>query len=278
MKHNIIRRLLYSSLIIVLITSCKSSKTTVPGSMADDTSALKYLESVVSNAPSLSSFASKMRMTVNLDGKELSVSGNLKIKRNEAIQLSIAPILGIEVARIEITPENILILDRMNKRYIQAPVSLLQSLGNTDLDFYSLQSLFFNELFLPGTFFVTSEDFSLFTVRKGLNDKTLIHIKQPKSIDYSFVTLTATGQLTESNITTPTNYRLNWKYTDFTTLSGKEFPSRMDIVLAGGKNAAAITLELSKMGYGNNESLQTEIPKKYRSMDINELIKQLLNL
>lgn len=71
----------------------------------------KYLEEVIKNAPSFDSFSSKMRLTINLDGKETSVNGSLKMKKNDLIQLSIAPILGIEVARIEISKDSVLVID-----------------------------------------------------------------------------------------------------------------------------------------------------------------------
>ena len=110
----------------------------------------KYLEEVIKNAPSFDSFSSKMRLTINLDGKETSVNGSLKMKKNDLIQLSIAPILGIEVARIEISKDSVLVIDRINKRYVYVPISTLSFLANGDMNFYTLQALFFNELFLPG--------------------------------------------------------------------------------------------------------------------------------
>lgn len=48
------------------------------------------------------------------------------MKRDEVIQLSIAPFLGIEVARAEISPDGVLVMDRMNKRYVQVPFDELK--------------------------------------------------------------------------------------------------------------------------------------------------------
>lgn len=270
--------LLYFVLLLALITSCKSSKPTTGTKAADNTSAINYLESVLNNAPAFDSFTSKMHLTANLGGKGLTISGTLKMKKNDAIQLSFAPLLGIEVARIEITPEHILIIDRLNKRYVQVPVSYLKSLGNSELDFYALQSLFYNELFIPGVRTVTSKNLPSLLIRKGADDETVVQIKESKVLNLSFITTTSNARLTECNISTSNNFSFNWKYAAFVPFSGKTFPSQMNITLLNNSKMATLAFELSKMNRGNNESLRTEVPKKYKQMDINDLINQLLNL
>ena len=50
-----------------------------------------------------------------------SVDGTLKLHRGERIQLSfLMPILRSEVARMEVTPDEVLLVDRMGKRYVRA--------------------------------------------------------------------------------------------------------------------------------------------------------------
>lgn len=80
----------------------------------------------------------------------MSVNANLRIRRGEIIRISVAPFLGIEVARIDITPKHILAVDRMNKRYVEVGFSEISGMLNTELDFNIIQSLMLNEIFLPG--------------------------------------------------------------------------------------------------------------------------------
>lgn len=87
------------------------------------------------------------------------------MKRDEVIQLSLtAPFIGIEVARAEISPDGILVMDRLNKRYVQVSFAELKGLAKADLDFHSLQALFLNEIFLPGKTTLSARDISAFTV------------------------------------------------------------------------------------------------------------------
>ena len=53
------------------------------------------------------------------------------MKGGERVQLSILmPILRTEIARLEITPDEILLVDRMNKRYVRASRSELNDIEN----------------------------------------------------------------------------------------------------------------------------------------------------
>lgn len=102
-------------------------------------------------SPSWKTVSGKVALTLNMEGqKDAKVSATLRLKRGESIQLLVAPLLGIEVARLEITPDGLLAVDRLNKRYVNVSFEELSRLANTDLSFNILQSLFLNELFLPG--------------------------------------------------------------------------------------------------------------------------------
>lgn len=261
-------------ILVVFLSSCKTSKTSSYSKGTRQLEEMKYLEEVIYNSPSFDSFSSKMRLTVDLDGKETSVNGSLKMKRNELIQLSIAPVLGIEVARIEISADSLLVLDRINKRYLYAPLSVLSFLANGDIDFYTIQSLFYNELFLPGKKTVTPSDLSAFTFRQE-EDKVIISLKKNKRFDYRFFTA-PDATLTETNISAYAHkYELNWKYGNFKPLDAKSFPARMEIAAGEIGKLMNVRLDLSKMQTGKANLSRTSVSGKYRRIGIDELLKLL---
>lgn len=69
------------------------------------------------------------------------------MKKGEVIQLSVAPLLGIEVARLEISPDRILAVDRLHKQYVEVSFDELNRMADLNLSFNVLQSLFLNEIF-----------------------------------------------------------------------------------------------------------------------------------
>lgn len=65
--------------------------------------------------------SSKVQLTVPHKDATLTVNGTMKLKKEECMQISfLMPILRTEVARMEVTPDEILLVDRMGKRYVRA--------------------------------------------------------------------------------------------------------------------------------------------------------------
>ena len=59
----------------------------------------------------------KATTTLRFDQREYSINCSVQIWRNELIVLSLQPILGIEMFRVEATKDSLLVVDKMNRRY-----------------------------------------------------------------------------------------------------------------------------------------------------------------
>ena len=87
----------------------------------------------------------RVRLELSSNGKSTSVGGMLRMKRNDVIQLSLVTFGVLEVARIEMTPEYFLLVDKMGRQYVKASYSDVSFLRDADVDFYTIQSYFWNE-------------------------------------------------------------------------------------------------------------------------------------
>jgi len=274
-KKWIYKTIIVCSLIGLLI-GCKTPATTEITGNLGGLSDMEYLEEVIIKNPGIESFSSKLKLVVNLDGKQTSVNGNLKMKKDELIQVSIVPFLGIEVAKVDISPQGVLILDRMNKQYVQLGFDELAFLGKADLDFNVLQALFFNEIFLPGKPELAVKDLSSFTVKRR-SEETLVGIKKSKMLNYNFTLLTDSGLLTDTDIT-HANYRLNWHYEEFKPVGAVNFPSIMQVEVLGTGKQLRAELTYSRMEADKSAPVPTEISEKYTKINTDELLKRLLSL
>lgn len=264
---------------VLSFSACKSGKQVAKPIVEKPRLELDYLTKVANNTPEIKAFSSKMKLTITSKGKEMSVNGTLRMKKDEVIQLSLTPFLGIEVGKIEITPDKVLILDRINKQYVDEPIAELKKMTNTDMDFYTLQALFTNALFLPGTKQVTNDDLSDFVVRPLPNGNLTAIQRKMKEYIYSFSTTTNTGQLVESEIsTTSSPYKLTWKYTDFQSFGSKNFPAQMEIIFAGGTKPLNAQIALSKWTASGDWESHTTVSSKYKKMELEDLFKVLLGL
>ena len=265
------------AVLVLLLASCSSTKSLKKSQSIEGMTETEYVESVISHAGGWDALTAKMALSIDWEGKGTTkVNGTLRIKKGEVIQLSIAPLLGIEVARAEISPDGVLVIDRMNKRYVEVSFAEVKALANADLDFHTLQALFLNELFLPGKDDLTSRDASSFRVEVGLDGVTL-DVKKAKRFSYRFLTQAPEALLKESCIgLMNTPYRLKWEYAGFRPLDAKLFPSEMQVSFLGAKKPVKASFALSRLSTNADWDTHTEVSKRYEKVELEEVIKILL--
>ncbi|MGP1437135.1 MAG: DUF4292 domain-containing protein [Phocaeicola sp.] len=249
----------------------KLTKTTI-GNLTEE----QYFSEVISRAPDWKAITAKMNLTLTQSVKEINVSGSLKMKRDEVILISIAPVLGIEVARAEITPAGILVVDRIHKRYVKVPFEELTRRTNADLDFHAFQSLFMNEIFLPGKNSVSVKDVNAFTIRQDTAAATLA-VKNAKRFIYQFTTTIAQGLLKQTYIgMTGTEYGIKWQYGNFKDLENKQFPTKMFVAVEGSKKSLTAMFDFSRLSTDADWDSNTQLSDKYEEVELDDILKILL--
>ena len=165
--------------LLLAMASCRSAKTVEGSKPQAATKALDKQEMVgkvaaVSHADTRF-VTSKVKLSLGLGGKEMSLSGNLRMKRDDVIRLQLVALGLIEAGRIEFTPDYVLVMDRINKQYIKVNYSEVAFLRESGLNFHSLQSLFWNELFKPGTTTLQGQSLADFSAYEaGTDDHNLL--------------------------------------------------------------------------------------------------------
>jgi hypothetical protein len=59
----------------------------------------------------------KANATLHFDQRQFTMGCTVQTWRNELIVLSLQPMLGIEMVRVEATPDSVWVFDKMNRRY-----------------------------------------------------------------------------------------------------------------------------------------------------------------
>ena len=216
-----------------------------------------------------------MGMDLNAGGSSLSAGGTLRMKRDDVVQLSLT-FLGLEVGRLEFTPDGVLIVDRMNKQYVRAAYTDVSFLRQAGLDFYTLQALFWNELFVPGQ---RRADAAAGRFRiSASGDHTLLSLTDAPGLDYSFLAQTATGCVDRVYVTPRDGQdgQFTWTYADFTAVGGKPFPTTMTCAVTGTGKDVGFTLRLSRIGNDSGWPTRTEVSDKYTRRDADEILRRLI--
>ena len=239
----------------------------------------EQLDAVIKNAPAVDSFSSRIRLTIPLKKGEYTLSGTLNMRRDRLIRISLLlPIIRTEAARIEVSPETILVIYRMNKRYVSAPVSELREALHTEIDFPILQSLFSNTIFLPGKNSLARKDYSSFQAQRRENDGVQLFRKSRESV-YSFLTSSQTHRLVSISIEPhSSSCRLQWEYDNFVPVGETTFPSEMTVFIGKKDDPGRATLELSRLSVDEQTLTPTNVPARYEQVGLSDILKMLESL
>ncbi|MBQ8486365.1 MAG: DUF4292 domain-containing protein [Prevotella sp.] len=269
----------------LMLASCKSKKNVVEESkpvVVVDSEQSKFLNKVQNNAQTAKFITSKVKFSVEVGVQNITLTGNLKMKRDDVIRLQLMAFGFVEAARIEFTKDYVLIMDRINKQYLKAPYISIDFLRNSGLNFYSLQALFWNELFQPNRQTISQEDFQKFNANLD-NDDVVITLEDNK-LDYSWLVNQNTGIIKMANILYKDrfngNAQLNWDYVDFTTLeaTNKRFPNDMNVTLTTPKKEVKLGIKLNYITNETEWETRTEVSNKYREVPIDEILQRFMAL
>ena len=263
-------------LVFVGIYSCKPKERIVQAETElEDKTNLNLFEDVLTKEFKYTTFSSKMSMSFSTGRRVLNSKATLRIVRDEGIQLSLQPFFGLEMFRLYVQPDCILILDRMNKRYVHESIDDIKKQFPVGFDFYTLQSLFTNALFIPEQSNISTNDYKNFKYSKS-SDNYLLSARDKKSnIDYSFC-VNGNDQITLAQMyMLNKDYSLDWVYDEFVLTGNLFFPHKMQVLATTEKRKIDTSMSLSSISLNEPLSLDSSIPASYAKVDLNEVIKLL---
>ena len=98
----------------------------------------------------------------------MSIGGTMKMKTHERVQVSLLmPILRTEVARIEITPDEVLLVDRMNRRFVRATKEELKGMLPKNAEFSRLEKILMDASLPGGKTELTGKDVGIPSLEKA---------------------------------------------------------------------------------------------------------------
>ena len=261
-------------LLFIGMYACKSKEKIIQADSALEHKAnSKLFEDIMYKGLKFNTFSSKLSMTISTGTKTVSSKGNLRIVNNEAILLSVQPLFGIEMFRLYVEPDHLIVLDRMNKRYVKETFDDLTEKNSIGFNFYSLQSLFTNNLFVPEQSSISASDYRKFKYSETSEQYVLSASDKKSNIDYSF-SINGNDQITLTQLALPKkNYSLHWNYSQFSLMKDLFFPHEMMVVASTQKNKLNASFSLSDINLETQMDLETTIPSSYTKMELSEVLK-----
>ncbi len=277
-----LKHLLIALAAVFALTACRSTKDVGKSPDWDKTdkkteaAKLRIAEQRLKTA----TLTAKMKVRLNALGQQRSLNGTLRMKRDEVMQMSLT-VLGFEVARAEFTPDEVLLVDRFNKRYARCRYDEVNVLKSAGINFDVLQAVFWNELFIPGEKNIGSKQLRQFGVRRSDDDIVLMLGSVPP-FSYDFHAKVSTACINrivvrETEQQTPRQLVIN--YEDFESFNGKEFPREIEMALEGAGMTSAVGLSHSRLSASDDWESRTNLSSKYKQLttaQVESLVKSLL--
>lgn len=274
MKEGLNNRIIWFLLVMCLcFVSCGTKQKVI--SEKKNRSELGVIEQIVEKSTWKGAFSSKIKFNVQFGSASYALNGTLRIKRDEALQLSLqVPLLGMEAVRVEATPEKILIIDRLHKKYVEESVAELSGLSATGLDFYALQSLFTGALFRPGVRHLTVSEVERMQVNSTQSGAMMNLNTIEKGLDYQFDIAVADVHLAETRISkASTAYKCVWKYSNYQELSGRAFPLSLKASFEGAPKVIGFEMDLSRPSTSSDWSVGSSLSSRYERIQLKDVMK-----
>lgn len=260
----------------------EGTSSTVDKHNGGNVQALAFVQKVANQKVSTKNIVGKMSLNVKMGSKNITVPGSLHMRYGEVIRIqAFIPLLGSEVGRIEFTPDYVLVIDRLHKEYIKEDYNKVDFLKNNGLNFYSLQALFWNQLFMPGTASISDANLLDFGVTEAGNSKNITLKKGNLNIVWNADNANgriSTAKATYSSLTQGKS-SLNWTYSNFKAVAGKMFPAYQKFTFATTaiKNQSNISLTIDMDGVKTDSKWEakSEISKRYKKIEATDVFGKL---
>lgn len=195
--------------------------------------------------------------------KRINGTAHIRIKKDSIIWISVSPSVGIEVTRFMITPDTVLILNRLDKVFYKLGFEEISKYFSFNVNFTMIQGILLGNLTSPineetdiqkeGDFYFIRQDGGALDIQSYVNAKTM---------------KVETVLINEKS----TNNFLTLKYSEFGNLSKALFPFNCLINLTykskKGPLVTSITLKYAKAEIPDKPlKFPFNIPKKYEAFN-----------
>lgn len=276
-----LKRLCVLAVTALLLASCskKVADVVTVNDPAADVQLQSTVKKVNANRVSLSQVSGHLSLNLAMGSQSVKVSGDLKMKRNSIIQITLQALGGlITVGRLEFTPDNMLVMDNMNKRYVRLPYKEIPFLQENGIDFYTFQSLLWNELFLPGGKDAVPQA-SAFSQSVEGKDVVLTH--KTANLLLSFLTNPNSGKLQQSRVKgIQANRGMECQYRAWSSVKGESFPSKLQVNVDLGAQRVSATMDITKLRADDSwKGTPTSIDsKKFERLSLQQVWSAVMSL
>jgi hypothetical protein len=266
------RNFFFFLLTVLVVSSCHTTKKVteapLPVKLKGD-SVIVVFDSLMHHQFDFSWLTGKAEVEyTDKNNETTSFDVNLRMRKDSAIWISITPLLGIEVARVLVTPDSIRILDRLNKTYMHRDFDFLEDLLKTRINFDIMQAVIVGNYFpyLKNEKLKSVYEDSTFLILSTLSKRKAKRVMEDKDPNKPIIQdfwIDSNYKINKSKITDDKLDRtLEANYSHYFELNNKLFPQHL-LVNVTSTTPLKINIQFSKVTSEESSSMPFSIPEKY---------------
>lgn len=216
-------------------------------------------------------FSAKFSAEYSNKGNENSFNGQIRIRKDSLIWISLTPMLGIEAVRLMISQDSVKMINRLNDTYFIGDYEYVNRFLNTNIDFDLLQAfLLGNDLqfYEDGKFRATIDrgEYKLSTGARGKLKKFVRGSQENLKIFIQNIWLDPDNfKITHADVKEirRDNIKLESTYEGFEAVEGQLFPRKMTYVILAD-NTIKVKADFSKLILNVPLQFPFKIPASYQ--------------
>ena len=263
---------LFAAALLLLLVSCSPARKVMKAPLKEE--GADYLFSRLKESElKYEWFSAKFSAEYTNKGKETSFNGQIRIRKDSLIWLSLTPMLGIEAMRLVITQDSVKMMNRLNDTYFIGDYEYLNRFLNTNIDYDLLQAfLLGNDLrfYENGKFRATidNHEYKLSTGERGKLKKYVKSSSENLKIFIQNIWLDPENfKITHADVKElrRENIRLEANYQDFLKVGEQLFPGSMRYTI-WAENTIKVRADFSKMTIDVPQQFPFRIPASFQQV------------
>ncbi|HSV87496.1 MAG TPA: DUF4292 domain-containing protein [Bacteroidales bacterium] len=251
------------------IFSCRPRRDLIPTVDQMLKSPDRAIRAVHAHHSDFNTFSARFSGTAAWKGNNHHVSGTIRIHKDKAIWVSVAPFLGIEISRILITPDSVKFLNRLEASYFVGDINYLQTILGQSLDYFMLQDLFMGNDFKN----FSSDNFSIFNDRELIllrsNNRQKNNHQSDFRIEQNIWIDPADFRIRQTEVISPEEQRkIIVRYNQMQSIENQLLPSEIDLTFSEPGNFAAFKLKFTRMTLNAPQEFSFSIPARYNQIEM----------
>lgn len=245
---------------VMLLAACGTKKNTVKkeSHLPKAETEAKLLKNYELSNLNFHTFSGRAKANVKVGKESHNATVNIRMDRDKAIWISVTALLGIEAARVYITPDSVKIMNKIHGEYIAQPFSYLERYTNRGISFRMLQDI------LVGNMTIDMLRTDQLQVATSTDDVQVIGIKDGLTFHYGVNH--ANRPFALNLIELGKSQKLEATYSEFADISGYNFPQRFTLNIEGAGTTVSADMLYNRTEFNSAVEMPFTIPARYKEI------------